>query len=53
MSLINNMLTDLEERHGNFKDENQVVFDGLAAVADTGFSNSRIPFNFLIVFLVF
>ena len=47
MSLINNMLSDLKERHGNINDENKVLFEGLAPVTDTGFANSRIPYTFL------
>ena len=49
MSLINNMLSDLQARQGNFKYEDDLVFDGLIPVTETKFTKSRIPYNFLLV----
>jgi tetratricopeptide (TPR) repeat protein len=49
MSLINKMLSDLEERHNYFKDEEQLILGGLAPVSNTGFTKSRLPVNFFLV----
>lgn len=49
MSLINKMLTDLEERHSYYRDQDQVVLGDLTPIADTGFSSIKIPYNFLLV----
>ena len=49
MSLVNKMLSDLEQRHSYSKDHDQIVLGGLAPVAETGFSSLRLPYNFLFV----
>lgn len=49
MSLINKMLSDLEHRQSFFKDQDQIVLGGLAPVVETGFSSSRIPYDFLLM----
>jgi len=49
VSLINKMLTDLEDRHSYYRDQDQVVFGDLTPIADTGFSRAKIPYNFLVV----
>jgi len=49
VSLINKMLTDLEERHSYYRDQDQAVFGDLTPIADTGFSRAKIPYNFLVV----
>jgi tetratricopeptide (TPR) repeat protein len=43
------MLTDLEERHSYYRNQDQVVFGDLTPIADTGFSRARIPYNFLLM----
>lgn len=50
MSLINKLLTDLEERHNQLNGEDEVVLDGLSSVPATS-SDRRlpIPLNFIIV----
>src|SRR5690349_2070163 len=53
MSLINKMLSDLEQRHSYYKDQDKIVLGGLAPVTETGFSSSRIPYNFLLVCFFF
>ncbi len=49
MSLINKMLSDLEQRHSYQKDHDQIVLGGLAPVVNTGFSSLKLPYHFLIV----
>ena len=49
MSLINKMLSDLEQRHSYQKDHDQIVLGGLAPVINTGFSSLKLPYHFLIV----
>lgn len=49
MSLINKMLSDLEQRHSQERDQDQIVLGGLAPVANTGFATPRLPYNFLLV----
>jgi len=49
VSLINKMLSDLEQRHSYRKEQDEIVLGGLAPVANTGFSTPRLPYNFLLV----
>jgi len=49
MSLINKMLSDLEQRHSYQKDHDQIVLGGLAPVVNTGFSSLKLPYHFLLV----
>ena len=43
------MLSDLEQRHSHRQGQDEIVIDGLAPVANTGFAHPRIPYNFLLV----
>lgn len=49
MSLINQMLSDLEQRHSHVPDQDPLVLGGLSPIDDTGFRGGDIPYNFLIV----
>lgn len=49
MSLINKMLSDLEQRHSYRKDHDEMVLGGLAPVANTGFTMLKLPYNFLLI----
>jgi len=49
MSLINKMLSDLEQRHSYRKEQDEIVLGGLAPVTNTGFTTGKLPYNFLLV----
>lgn len=49
MSLINKMLSDLEQRHSYRKEQDEIVLGGLAPVTNTGFATIKLPYNFLLV----
>lgn len=49
MSLINKMLSDLEQRSSYRREQDTLVLGDLAPVLNTGFSSVRLPYHFMLV----